>query len=136
MISLFGPHLLYSDSKLSQTCGLLGLGYTTICNTVSVTCCRTSTHQCVLLLLQYVIYMSSFSPLVCLKTTFMFRNHLCLVLQFLSHNFYELLRNTYFRGVSLNLTCKFSQQLYTALLYLSIPEISIIHCDLKPENIL
>jgi len=71
-----------------------------------------------------------------LKTTFMFRNHLCLVFELLSYNLYELLRNTNFRGVSLNLTRKFAQQLCTALLYLSTPEINIIHCDLKPENIL
>ena len=66
----------------------------------------------------------------------MFRNHLCLVFELLSYNLYELLRNTNFRGVSLNLTRKFAQQLCTALLFLSTPEINVIHCDLKPENIL
>ncbi len=71
-----------------------------------------------------------------LKGHFMFRNHLCLVFELLSYNLYELLRNTNFRGVSLNLTRKFAQQLCTALLFLSTPEINIIHCDLKPENIL
>lgn len=76
------------------------------------------------------------SFLVRLKTTLIFRNHLCLVFELLSYNLYELLRNTNFRGVSLNLTRKFAQQLCTALLYLSTPEINIIHCDLKPENIL
>jgi len=58
------------------------------------------------------------------------------VFELLSYNLYELLRNTNFRGVSLNLTRKFAQQLCTALLFLSTPEINIIHCDLKPENIL
>ena len=66
----------------------------------------------------------------------MFRNHLCLVFELLSYNLYDLLRNTNFRGVSLNLTRKFAQQLCTALLFLATPEINIIHCDLKPENIL
>lgn len=66
----------------------------------------------------------------------MFRNHLCLVFEMLSYNLYDLLRNTNFRGVSLNLTRKFAQQLCTALLFLATPELSIIHCDLKPENIL
>lgn len=66
----------------------------------------------------------------------MWRNHLCLVFELLSYNLYDLLRNTNFRGVSLNLTRKFAQQLCTALLFLSTPELSIIHCDLKPENIL
>ena len=74
--------------------------------------------------------------IVQLKRTFMFRNHLCLVFELLSYNLYELLRNTNFRGVSLNLTRKFAQQLCTALLYLSTPDVNIIHCDLKPENIL
>ena len=80
---------------------------------------------------------SSPSPhTVRLKRDFMFRNHLCLVFELLSYNLYELLRNTNFRGVSLNLTRKFAQQLCTALLFLSTPEINVIHCDLKPENIL
>lgn len=79
---------------------------------------------------------SSFFYLVHLKRHFMFRNHLCLVFEMLSYNLYDLLRNTNFRGVSLNLTRKFAQQLCTALLFLATPELSIIHCDLKPENIL
>ena len=75
-------------------------------------------------------------PLVSLKRSFMFRGHLCFVFELLSYNLYELLRNTNFRGVSLNLTRKFAQQLCTALLFLSTPDINVIHCDLKPENIL
>ncbi|XP_044730399.1 serine/threonine-protein kinase minibrain isoform X2 [Chrysoperla carnea] len=74
--------------------------------------------------------------IVKLKRNFMWRNHLCLVFELLSYNLYDLLRNTNFRGVSLNLTRKFAQQLCTALLFLSTPELNIIHCDLKPENIL
>lgn len=74
--------------------------------------------------------------IVKLKRHFMFRSHLCLVFELLSYNLYDLLRNTNFRGVSLNLTRKFAQQLCTALLFLATPELNIIHCDLKPENIL
>lgn len=74
--------------------------------------------------------------IVKLKRHFMWRNHLCLVFELLSYNLYDLLRNTNFRGVSLNLTRKFAQQLCTALLFLSSQELNIIHCDLKPENIL
>lgn len=66
----------------------------------------------------------------------MWKNHLCLVFELLSYNLYDLLRNTNFRGVSLNLTRKFAQQMCTALLFLSHPDLKIIHCDLKPENIL
>uniref|UniRef100_A0A915KIL4 Dual specificity tyrosine-phosphorylation-regulated kinase mbk-1 n=1 Tax=Romanomermis culicivorax TaxID=13658 RepID=A0A915KIL4_ROMCU len=74
--------------------------------------------------------------IVKLKSHFMWRNHLCLVFELLSYNLYDLLRNTNFRGVSLNLTRKFAQQIAMALLFLSTPELNIIHCDLKPENIL
>jgi dual specificity tyrosine-phosphorylation-regulated kinase 1 len=74
--------------------------------------------------------------IVKLKGHFMHRNHLCLVFELLSYNLYDLLRNTNFRGVSLNLTRKFAQQLCSALMFLSSNELSIIHCDLKPENIL
>lgn len=66
----------------------------------------------------------------------MWRSHLCLVFELLSYNLYDLLRNTNFRGVSLNLTRKFAQQMSTGLLFLATPELNIIHCDLKPENIL
>lgn len=66
----------------------------------------------------------------------MWRNHLCLVFELLSFNLYDLLRNTNFRGVSLNLTRKFAQQMCTALMFLSSGDLNIIHCDLKPENIL
>lgn len=66
----------------------------------------------------------------------MWRNHLCLVFELLSYNLYDLLRNTSFRGVSLNLTRKFAHQMCTALMFLSNQQLSIIHCDLKPENIL
>ncbi|GFU42204.1 hypothetical protein NPIL_229691 [Nephila pilipes] len=74
--------------------------------------------------------------IVKLKGHFMWRNHLCLVFELLSYNLYDLLRNTSFRGVSLNLTRKFAQQMCTALMFLSSADLNIIHCDLKPENIL
>lgn len=38
------------------------------------------------------------------------------------------------RGIHVALL--FPQQMCTALMFLSNPELSIIHCDLKPENIL
>lgn len=54
----------------------------------------------------------------------------------LSLNLYELLKNTQFSGVSLNLIRKFAKQILRALQYLSRPDVDVIHCDLKPENIL
>lgn len=74
--------------------------------------------------------------IVKLKGHFTWKNHLCLVFELLSYNLYNLIRNTNFHGVSLNLTKKFAQQLCCALAFLSSPELSVIHCDLKPENIL
>lgn len=74
--------------------------------------------------------------IVRLKRHFMFRSHLCLVFELLSYNLFDLLRNTNFRGVSLNLTRKFAQQLAKALQFLSTSDLQVIHCDLKPENIL
>eukprot|EP01039_Chlorochromonas_danica_P002125 gene2125-2319_t len=72
--------------------------------------------------------------LVRLHDHFVHRDHQCLVFEILSFNLYELLRNTKFRGVSLNLVRKFSVQLLRALELLN--KVNIIHCDLKPENIL
>uniref|UniRef100_A0A914HNC7 dual-specificity kinase n=1 Tax=Globodera rostochiensis TaxID=31243 RepID=A0A914HNC7_GLORO len=71
-----------------------------------------------------------------LRNHFVWRRHLCLVFELLSYNLYDLLRNTNFHGVSLNLTRKFGQQLAATLLFLSQPDLNIIHCDLKPENVL
>ena len=67
---------------------------------------------------------------------FVYRSHQCLVFEMLSLNLYELLKNTQFSGVSLNLIRKFAKQILKALAFLARPEIDIIHCDLKPENIL
>lgn len=54
----------------------------------------------------------------------------------LSLNLYELLKNTQFGGVSLNLIRKFGKQVLKALEFLAKSDVDIIHCDLKPENIL
>lgn len=62
------------------------------------------------MLLRYNCNSMTILILVKLKTHFMWRNHLCLVFELLSYNLYDLLRNTDFHGVSLNLTRKFGQQ--------------------------
>jgi hypothetical protein len=74
--------------------------------------------------------------IVRLLDSFVWHNHTCIVFEHLSYNLYELLRNTSFRGVSLNLIRKFTRQLLTALAFLRALPDPIIHCDLKPENIL
>ena len=74
--------------------------------------------------------------IVRLLDTFETHRHQCLVFEMLSMNLYDLLRNTHFHGVSLNLIRKFANQILKALAFLALPEVNIIHCDLKPENIL
>jgi dual specificity tyrosine-phosphorylation-regulated kinase 1 len=71
-----------------------------------------------------------------LLTHFIYRNHQCLVFEMLSLNLYELLKNTQFGGVSLNLIRKFAKQILKALSFLARSDVDVIHCDLKPENIL
>eukprot|EP00455_Lapot_gusevi_P054331 TRINITY_DN868_c0_g3_i3.p1 TRINITY_DN868_c0_g3~~TRINITY_DN868_c0_g3_i3.p1 ORF type:complete len:661 (+),score=165.39 TRINITY_DN868_c0_g3_i3:806-2788(+) len=68
---------------------------------------------------------------------FVERGHQCLVFELLSMNLYEIVRNTNFEGISLNLIRKFSKQLLLTLDFLaSVQPYGVIHCDLKPENIL
>lgn len=74
--------------------------------------------------------------IVRLLSHFMHKNHQCLVFEMLSLNLYELLKNTKFDGVSLNLIRKFAKQILKALQFLSRSDVDVIHCDLKPENIL
>lgn len=74
--------------------------------------------------------------IVRLLDTFVHKNHTCLVFEHLSYNLYDLLRNTSFHGVSLNLIRKFGVQILQALRFLASAEVNVIHCDLKPENIL
>jgi len=74
--------------------------------------------------------------IVRLLSTFVHHNHQCLVFEMLSYNLYDLLRNTQFYGVSLNLIRKFARQILKALYFLARDDVDIVHCDLKPENIL
>jgi dual specificity tyrosine-phosphorylation-regulated kinase 1 len=55
--------------------------------------------------------------------TFEHRHHLCLVFELLSYNLYDLIRNTNFKGVSLNLIRKFAVQICETLVFLSDPAI-------------
>ena len=74
--------------------------------------------------------------IVRLLNQFTHRNHQCIVFEMLSFNLYELLKNTQFKGVSLNLIRKFSKQILKSLEFLSSASVNVIHCDIKPENIL
>jgi dual specificity tyrosine-phosphorylation-regulated kinase 1 len=72
--------------------------------------------------------------IVRLLNHFEHRGHPCLVFENLSCNLYELLKNTKFRGVSLDLIHKFARQILAGLIVCEAS--GIIHADLKPENIL
>jgi len=65
---------------------------------------------------------------------FYFKNHLCIVFELLNENLYELLKQNYFQGLSLNSIRFILKQILEALLQLQ--KADLIHCDLKPENIL
>ena len=71
-----------------------------------------------------------------LRKNFMWRGHLCLVFELLSHTLYDLVRRSRYVGISLNLVGKFGIQLSKSLNLLAQAPQPIIHCDVKPENIL
>ena len=72
--------------------------------------------------------------LVKMREYFYFRNHLCITFELLSINLYDFLKNNNFRGLSLGLIRRFTQQILVSLKFLRRQR--VIHCDLKPENIL
>lgn len=63
------------------------------------------------------------------------RGHVVLVFELLSFNLFQLLYQTKFNGVSLDLVRKFTWQLLQVFLQLEQHDPPIIHCDLKPENV-
>jgi serine/threonine protein kinase len=65
---------------------------------------------------------------------FYYKNHLCIVFELLNENLYELLKQNYFQGVSLNSIRFILKQILEAAYQLQ--KANLIHCDLKPENIL
>jgi len=71
-----------------------------------------------------------------LLDTFVFKNHVCLVFEYLSISLYELISYNSFRGLSLSVVRKIAHQLFLSLAFLRSSNIHTIHCDLKPENIM
>lgn len=72
---------------------------------------------------------------VSLKEVTEWRGHVVLVFELLSFNLFQLLYQTKFNGVSLDLVRKFTWQLLQVFLQLEQHDPPIIHCDLKPENV-
>eukprot|EP01133_Synstelium_polycarpum_P004038 gene4038-4677_t len=74
------------------------------------------------------------SNILRLLDSFVYKNHLCIVIELLSVNLFELIKQNSFKGLSTNLIKVFLIQILDALIVLS--RANMIHCDLKPENIL
>ncbi|KAG2622494.1 hypothetical protein PVAP13_3NG263100 [Panicum virgatum] len=68
-------------------------------------------------------------------SSFMYRNHLCLVFESLNMNLREVLKK-FGRNIGLKLTAvrAYSKQLFIALKHLK--NCKVLHCDIKPDNIL
>ncbi|KAI3626833.1 POM1 [Malassezia furfur] len=66
--------------------------------------------------------------------SFTFRGHLCVTMELLSINLYELIKANSFEGFSLQLVRRFAEQTLQCLVLMRAAR--IVHCDLKPENIL
>jgi serine/threonine-protein kinase PRP4 len=68
-------------------------------------------------------------------SSFMYRNHLCLIFESLHMNLRELLKK-FGSDVGLKLTAvrTYSKQLFIALKQLK--SCNVLHCDIKPDNVL
>lgn len=66
--------------------------------------------------------------------SFYFRNHLCISMELLSINLYELIKANSFAGFSPKLIRRITGQVLLSLSLLRRNR--VVHCDLKPENIL
>lgn len=71
---------------------------------------------------------------VVLRDHFEHKNHVCIVLELLGCDLYQLLKSRGYVGISWTRIRNIAKQLLNALVLLK--RSGIIHCDLKPENIL
>src|ERR1700728_3208125 len=62
---------------------------------------------------------------------FYFRNHLCIAMELLSINLYELIKANGFVGFTTTLIRRFTSQMLLSLSLMRHHR--IVHCDLKPE---
>ena len=76
----------------------------------------------------------SLSYIIDLKDFFIFRNHICIVLELFPLNLFDFLKLRGFKGLNEDETRFITSQLLVSLRHLR--KLRIIHSDLKPENIL
>jgi dual specificity tyrosine-phosphorylation-regulated kinase 2/3/4 len=62
---------------------------------------------------------------------FYFRSHLCIAMELLSINLYELIKANSFNGFTTTLIRRFTSQMLASLSLMRHHR--IVHCDLKPE---
>lgn len=62
---------------------------------------------------------------------FYFRDHLCIAMELLSMNLYELIKANQFAGFSTVLIRRFTTQMLSSLVLMRHHR--VVHCDLKPE---
>lgn len=74
------------------------------------------------------------SNVIHIRDSFYFRNHLCISMELLSINLYELIKANSFAGFSTKLIRRITSQVLLSLSLLRRNR--VVHCDLKPENIL
>lgn len=72
--------------------------------------------------------------MIMMQEYFYFRNHLCIAMELLSINLYELIKANGFVGFSTNLVRRFTTQMLGSLALMRHHR--VVHCDLKPENVL
>jgi dual specificity tyrosine-phosphorylation-regulated kinase 2/3/4 len=85
-------------------------------------------------ILEFVNRLSHSGHIVRMKAYFSFRNHICIVLELLGNNLYQLSKLNKHQGLPVLLVKAFTSQIVAALMTLSTYH--VVHCDLKPENIL
>lgn len=65
---------------------------------------------------------------------FVYKGHVCIILELLSNNLFELVARNRYQGLRLNTINYILKQILDAVS--QIHRLNLIHCDLKPENIL
>jgi dual specificity tyrosine-phosphorylation-regulated kinase 2/3/4 len=85
-------------------------------------------------ILEFVNRSSPSEHIVRMKAYFSFRNHICIVLELLGSNLYQLSKLNKHQGFPVVLVKAFTSQIVSALT--TLHTYKVVHCDLKPENIL